>query len=166
MITYTLLNKSEKYTWLPRLFDLYYINMCSIAPSVLSREDERTQWLASVSPALDKAPRQILLCCSDGLLSGFIQYYTRGELLMIEEVQLTTDCQHSTVFLGFIRALIRQLPREIRYVEAYADKRNRRSIDLMHRLGMQELTEAEGSPFLHFKGNAAKILPVFTGNKL
>lgn len=56
------LDKSEKDHWLPQLFDLLYDNMRSIAPSGLSYEQERKEWLAAVSPALEKAPRQIILC--------------------------------------------------------------------------------------------------------
>ena len=53
MITYELLNKSKKSLWLPHLFDLYYHNMKAIAPSGLAYEEERREWLAAVSPALD-----------------------------------------------------------------------------------------------------------------
>ena len=155
MTTYTHMDKTQKDRWLPRLFDLYHNNMNAIAPSGLSYEDERAKWFDAVSPALDKAPRQILLCCSDGELGGYIQYYTRSELLMIEEVQLRADFQRSTVFLSLSRALIRMMPEEIHYVEAYADRRNFRSIDLMQRLGMEQLIDEAG--FAHFRGLTEKI---------
>lgn len=157
MITYKLLDKSEKQLWLPRLFDLYYTNMNTIAPSGLSFYEDRSLWLGAVSPALDKGPRQILLCCKDGELAGYVQYYTLDDLLMIEEVQLTADFLSSTVFLSMVRALIRLLPEGIRYVEAYADIRNHRSIQLMQRLGMELVPEPESSPFVHFRGVAEKV---------
>ena len=162
MITYTHLDKTQKDQWLPRLFDLYYLNMSPIAPSGLSYEEERSQWLSAVSPALDKEPRQVLLCRNDGALAGFIQYYTRGALLMIEEVQLSGRFQGTTVFLALVRALMRLLPEGIGYVEAYADKRNHRSILLMQRLGMEQLQEDQDSPFAHFRGNAAGIRRMFS----
>ena len=56
------LDKTEKDQWLPRLLDLLYENMRSIAPSGLTYQQEKDQFLAAVSPALDKAPRQIILC--------------------------------------------------------------------------------------------------------
>lgn len=157
MMTYALLDKTQKDRWLPRLFALYYENMNPIAPSGLPYEEERAEWLDAVSPALDKAPRQILLCCKDGDLTGYIQYYTRGDLLMIEEVQISPECQSSTVFLTLARALIRMLPEGIRCVEAYADKRNSRSVALMQRLGMDRLQEPEGSAFVHLRGMAEKM---------
>ena len=157
MITYTHPDKTQKDQWLPRLFDLYYLNMSPIAPSGLSYEEERSQWLSAVSPALDKAPRQILLCCKDDELAGYVQYYTREDLLMIEEVQISPDCQHSSVFRSLIRALIRLLPDGVRYVEAYADCRNRRSISLMERLGMTQLPQQEGPRFVHLRGCAGEM---------
>ena len=87
MITFTFLEKSQKEYWLAQLFDLFYDNMRSIAPSTLPYEQEKQQWLCQVSPALEKAPRQIILCFASGLLAGYIQYYTNGNLLMIEEIQ-------------------------------------------------------------------------------
>ena len=165
MITYELLNKTKRPLWLPQLFDLYYHNMKAIAPSGLAYEEERREWLAAVSPALDKAPRQILLCLVDGKLEGYIQYYTREALLMIEEAQLSGSCRNSTAFLGMIRALVRLLPGEIRYVEAYAHRRNARSIALMRRLGMEGLPEPESSPFVHFRGCIAEIRPRFIRNQ-
>ena len=65
MIAISRLNKKEKDQWLPRLFDLLYENMHRIAPSGLNRDQEREQWLSQVSPALDKEPRQVLLCFAD-----------------------------------------------------------------------------------------------------
>ena len=157
-MTYALLNKAEKDCWLPQLFDLFYRNMNTIAPSGMSYEEERAEWLSAVSPALDKAPRQILLCCEDGKLAGYIQYYTRGDLLMIEELQLAAIYQRSTVFFSLVRALVRLLPEGIRYVEAFADSRNRRSIALMKKLGMEILEETE---FVHLRGDAGAIWSFF-----
>ena len=154
---YTLLDKSEKDNLLPELFDLYYNNMSQIAPSELCHEAEQIQWLAAVSPALEKAPRQILLCRNGNDILGYIQYYTRDDLLMIEELQLRGDYQRSTVFISMVRALIRLLPEGLRHVEAYADIRNHRSIQLMQRLGMELVPEPESSPFVHFRGVAEKV---------
>lgn len=160
MITHTLLDKSEKDNLLPELFDLYYNNMSQIAPSGLCYEAEQIQWLAAVSPALEKAPRQILLCRNGYDILGYIQYYTRDDLLMIEELQLRGDYQRSTVFISMVRALIRLLPEGLRHVEAYADKRNLASLALMQRLGMLMLNDEDES-FAHLRGDAGKIRSLF-----
>ncbi len=161
MIRYYLMPKEQKAHWLPLLFDLYYDNMHHIAPSGLSREDERAQWLAAVSPALDKAPRNVLLSTDEDQLLGYIQYYTRGELLMIEEVQITRSYQRTPLFLTLCRRLAEHLPEEIRVIEAYAEIRNTHSQSIMHKLGMTSLPDSEHSLFVHLRGNFAKIRKYF-----
>lgn len=148
----TFLNKAEKERWLPRLFALLYENMNEVAPSGVPYEVERDQFLADVAPALEKAPRQVLMALEDGDLLGYIQYYTREDLLMVEEVQIRKDHQGTLLFLRLCRQLLSALPEEIRVVEAYADRRNHRSRQLMNRLGMVELPEP--GEYLHFRGDA------------
>lgn len=149
------LNKKEKDLWLPRLFDLYYENMHAIAPSGLSYEAEKEAWLAEVSSGLEKAPRQVILCLLDGELAGYLQYYMRENMLMVEELQLKKHLWQTTMFCGFCRYLLSVLPGDLERVEAYAHKPNTRSVHLMEKLGMQAVEE--DSPFVHMAGSAQRI---------
>ena len=149
MLQFSLLNKQDKMRWLPELFDLLYENMCDVAPSDLSRECEKALWLEQVSPALDKAPRQILLCFADRELAGYLQHYIRGDVLMVEELQLKRKFHSTFVFYRFVKHFLPMIPGEVAWVEAYADKRNRLSQKLMTRLGMQLIAQGD-SPFVHF----------------
>lgn len=153
------LDKGEKAVWLPRLFDLLYDNMHSIAPGVLSREQEAAQWLREVSAALDKAPRRIIMAFCGERLAGYLQFYTRQELLVIEEVQLKKEFQKTTAFLQLCRFLGENLPPEIRYIEAYADSRNVLSQKLMEKLGMRKIGEM--SEFVQFRGSFSSVLDRF-----
>ena len=159
MFQFTYLNKQEKEYWLPQLFDLLYDNMKTIAPSGKSYEAEKAEWLANVSPALEKAPRQVLLCFADGELEGFVQFYTRVELLMVEEVQLRKNYHHSFLFYRICKFLQNSLPMEITLVEAYAEKRNLYSQKLMQKLGMGVI--GEDGPFVHLRGQAEPIRKFF-----
>ena len=155
MITFTFLNKKEKELWLPRLFDLLYANMQVICPSENTFDQEKAQWLGDVSPALEKDPRQIILCLNGEKLVGYVQYYTRQNLLMIEEIQVEKSYQRSTVFYGVCKYLARWLPEEITVIEAYAEKRNYHSRSIMGKLGMTKIDE--DGPFVHFQGNLQNI---------
>ena len=161
MIVLSHLNKREKDQWLPILFDLLYENMHRIAPNGLNRDQEREQWLSQVSPALDKEPRQILMCFADGELVGYLQYYTRNDLLMIEEVQISRQYQRTFVFYRLCKHLMDTLPEQVSIIEAYADKRNHASIRLMDKLGMMAVEEDE-SAFIHMRGSAQAIRTIFT----
>lgn len=161
MIRFALLDKAQKAIWLPRLFDLLYTNMQQIAPSGLPREQAWAQWNSQVSPALECAPRQILLCFADDQLAGFAQYYTRKELLMIEELQISPRYQKTGVFGSFCRKLAEFLNEQIMVVEAYADRRNGISHRIMRKLGMEELPE-DDPEFVHLRGAADEIRRMLT----
>ena len=81
MNRFTHLDKSQKEYWLPILFDLLYENMQEVAPDERPREQAKQLWLNEVSPALEKDPRQVLLCFIDDTLVGYIQYYINKNLL-------------------------------------------------------------------------------------
>lgn len=155
------MDKSEKDEWLPRLFGLLHENMKTIAPGELPFDQEQKAYCDNVSRALEKPPRQILLCLEDGALAGFVQYYTRGELLMVEEVQLRRDHQRSLLLRRIVKILAQTLPGEICRVEAYADRRNLRSRALMEKLGMKLLPGEEESPYVHLRGSAGEIRQAF-----
>ena len=159
--TFSYLNKAQKEVWLPGLFDLLYDNMRKIAPSGLSYADEKALWLSQVSPALEKAPRQIILCFSGEELAGFLQYYTRGELLVVEEVQLKKQYQGTFLFFRLCKFLASVLPEGLETVAAYADRRNGRSIRLMEKLGMRQEPDTENSPFVCLRGPICTAATLF-----
>ena len=159
MICY--LDKSQKAQWLPRLFALYYENMHQVAPSGMSYRQEEAVWTTEVSAALEKAPRQILLCLAEGKLVGYVQYYIRENMLMVEEFQLKKTHQATTAFCGLCRFLAAQLPQELERVESYADRRNERSMQLMERLGMVRCQGEENGQFVRFSGKIRQLNPSF-----
>ena len=161
MITVSYLNKGEKEQWLPELFDILYANMRLIAPGGGMYEEEKTQWMANVSPALEKAPRQILLCFAGDTLAGYLQYYTRENFVMVEELQIKAAYQRTAVFRHLGRFLTEVLPADIVFIEAYADRRNGYSRRLMGKLGMVELPDGENTPFVHLRGPADKARKLF-----
>lgn len=158
-MTFCYLDKAEKAIWLPELFELFYDNMHDIAPFSGSFQQEQQNWIAEISPALDKAPRQIILCHADGKLAGYIQYYIRGSMLMVEELQVRKEYQRTCLFYRFCRYLLSVLPRDLQTIEAYAHKGNHHSIRMMERLGMQICEEA--APFVHLRGPAEAVCRFF-----
>lgn len=154
MVKFAYLNKAEKDQWLPQLFDLLYENMSQITPTGLSYEEEKAQWFSNVSPALDKAPRQVLMGFVDDELACYIQYYIREDLLMVEEVQIRKRYQGGLLFLRLCRRLMAAVPDGVRVVEAYADRRNLNSQKLMRKLGMVPVPEEADAPFVHMRGIA------------
>lgn len=157
MTEFKYLNKTEKKTILPLLFDIFYTNTVELAPSEKSYELQRDEWLSEVSPALEKEPRKVILCYSEGELAGFLMYYTRGELLMVEELQLKKKFQRTRMFYFLCKHLMSILPSDISIVEAYALKNNLNSQGIMQYLGMNFVPHEIGFPLVHLRGSAQKI---------
>ena len=161
MVLLSIMNKAEKDIWLPQLFDLLYENMHSIAPGELPYSQERENWLTEVCGALAKIPRQIVLCMDGDILAGYVQYYTRGDLLMIEEIQLRKRYQRTLLFYSLCKYFADNFADHISYVEAYADKRNTYSQSIMSKLGMSVVDDMKDSQYLHFRESAASIMHRF-----
>ena len=151
------LDKNSEMHLMEPLFDLLYENMRFIAPSGLSYEEEKQQWLSEVVPAMAKAPRQIVLMYDGDILAGYLQYYIRNELFMVEEIQIRKDCRSTSLFAALWKFMLRVIPKDTHTIEAYADPRNQASRQLMEKLGMEPVTDAACTPLLHFRGSMNKL---------
>lgn len=149
------LDKEKERHLLDALFGLMHENMHTIAPSAMPREAEKKLWISCISDALTKPPRQIALLFSGDELAGFCMYYVNGGVFMIEELQLQRNFGHTTLIMELVRFLGCVLPRDVRFLEAFTDRRNERSRVLMERLGMEQVEE-DGS-FLHYRGKMDTI---------
>ena len=147
------LDKEKELHLLEQLFDLLYENMRTIAPSDLPYEEEKQQWLSQVGPAMAKAPRQIVLIYDKERLAGYLQYYIRNNLFMVEEIQLRQDCRSTSLFAALWKFMIRIIPEDIHFIEAYADPRNQASRRMMEKLGMKIVEESSDAHFLHFRSS-------------
>lgn len=150
-----ILDKENEMGLLGELFDILYRNMESVAPFQGSFQEEKAEWIACVGAALEKPPRQMLLLYAGETLAGFCMYYIRGDTLMIEEVQITGAYQRTMLAAELFRFIRRNLLPQVRWIEAYADRRNTASQRLMIKLGMEQIGDDEN--FLHFRGNAVRI---------
>ena len=146
------LDKHSEMHLMEPLFDLLYENMRSIAPSGLGYEEEKQQWLSEVVPAMAKAPRQIVLMYDGDSLAGYLQYYIRNELFMVEEIQIRKDCRSTSLFAALWKFMLRVIPEDTHIIEAYADPRNLSSRRLMEKLGMQPVEDSSCGNLLHFRG--------------
>ena len=153
------MEKGKKEEILPTLFDLYYENMCSIAPFDAAYGKERAIWIACIAEALEKPQRRILLCVAGDQIVAFAQYYTREDMVMIEELQIRRDYQRTILFLRLARKLAGCLPGESSVLEAYADRRNQNSLRLMERLGMKIVDRDDR--FCHLRGDFGGIKKIF-----
>ena len=146
------LDKSQKDSVLQYLYEILYSNMSKIVPMNNSYDD----WMSRVSPTLEKEQRQILLICDGDKIVGFFQYFVNNGLFMMEEIQLCDPYKGSGAFRELYAYLTGIIPENTELVEAYADKVNHKSIEILTHLGLEIIGEDES--FYHFRGRYENIL--------
>ena len=145
---------------LPDIFRILHSNMSIIAPTNNSYEDDFEIWSSHIIPAMQKEQRQIVLMYVDNKLVGFFQYYINCDTnsLMMEEIQIEKAFQGTGLFSEFYNWLIKSLPKNIMYVEAYANKKNLKSQSILKHLGLVESGENKNGNSFYFKGAYVNLL--------
>ena len=158
-ISFRYLQKPPTPDVLDEIFDILATNMRVIAPTGLTYEEDRAQWLSCVPPALEKDARQIILIHDRNELIGFFQYYVTADhsLFMMEEIQFKPAYHGSGLFSDLYRYLLPRLPADIQAVEAYADKRNKKSLAVLSHLGLTVIGENKNGISYHLRGSFAEL---------
>ena len=152
MTRFYFLKKSEKDTWLPILFDLFYENMQYVAESDKSYNDEKNWWIPTISEALERDPRNIIMFDVDGEFAGFFMYYIREKTIVAEELQIVKKHQRTRLLYRLCKHLIEALGDDAEYIEAYAHRQNLNSQKLMKYLMMKEREDLADPSFVGFCG--------------
>ena len=151
-ITFAFLNKSDFPTLANELFSILADNMEKIAPTGNAREADFKCWFDGVSGGIKHDERQIVLIKKSGGIIGFFQYYSNADTFMMEEIQLRPDYQKKGIFRKLYGFLIDNMNSNIRFVEAYANKNNSKSIGILKKLGLEKIGINKNGCSLHFKG--------------
>jgi RimJ/RimL family protein N-acetyltransferase len=158
-ISFRYLPKPPSPDILEEIFTILAANMRTIAPTGMTYEEDRAQWLSCVPPALEKEARQIVLIYDRDELIGFFQYYVTADhsVFMMEEIQFKPAYHGSGLFGDLYRYLIPRLPEDIQAVEAYADKRNRKSLAVLAHLGLTVIGENKNGISYRLRGSYAEL---------
>ena len=158
-VVFRYLPKPPSSALLDEIFGILATNMRRIAPTGLTYEEDRAQWMACVPPALTKDARQMVLIYVGGELAGFFQYYVTADhsVFMMEEIQFKEAYRESGLFGELYRFLIPKLPADIVSVEAYADKRNTKSLGVLGHLGLTVIGENKNGISWHLRGDFAVL---------
>ncbi len=154
------LDKRKLDVFLPRLFEILHSNMSLIAPTNNSYNDDFEIWSSHVILAIQKEQRQIVLMYVERELVGYFQYNINSDTdsIMMEEIQIIKEFQGTGLFSEFYNWLIKNLPKDIMYVEAYANKKNYKSQSILKLLGLVELGENKNGNSFYYKGKYVDLL--------
>ena len=151
------LRKDEADSVLPKLFAILHANMSRIAPTGNSYDEDLSFWISCVAPALEKEPRQIVLLKDEEMIAGYFQYYVNDGVFMMEEIQFRDEYKGSGLFAELFTWLTGIIPKETKFVEAYAHKNNEKSIAVLSHLGLEIIGENKNGICYHFRGNYEKL---------
>lgn len=138
---------------LPKLFDILYGNMSVIAPTGDSYQEDRDSWIPCMLEALQKPQRKMLTIHAGDELAGFFLYYVNNGLFMMEEIQLKPEYHGSGVFHQLYRYLFTVIPEDTEWVEAYANRENRKSQGILGHLGLNCIGENKNGHMYHYRGS-------------
>ena len=138
-----------------QIFDILADNMSVIAPTGNSREEDFNCWFCAVSDGLERDERQIILIKNGTEIIGFFQYYVNEDTLAMEEIQLA--------FRNLYGFLFKNIPHSLKYVKAFANKKNEKSILILQRLGLKISGENKNGNSYFFTGDFADLLKWYKG---
>lgn len=157
-ISFAYANKLDLEYLLPHLFQILYVNMSLIAPTSNSYEEDFKIWFSNVYPVLQMSQRQIILMYNENNIIGYFQYYVNADTLMMEEIQIEKTYHGTGIFSTFYSWLVRQLPNDIKTVEAYAHKQNTKSQRILEHLGLHRIGENKNGNSYFYKGKYQNLL--------
>lgn len=163
-IGFQYLDKKDFASLSRQIFDILADNMSVIAPTGNSREEDFNCWFSAVSDGLEREERQIILIKKGTEIIGFFQYYVNEDTLAMEEIQLISEYHgKANIFRNLYGFLFENIPHSLKYVKAFANKQNEKSILILQKLGLKKAGENKNGNSYFFTGDFADLLNWYKG---
>lgn len=157
MITFKLLSKNDAESVCTSLFKILHSNMSVIAPTGNSFEEDLALWSAAFKMQLNDDARQVVLIYDNELI-GYFQYSLKDKTFMMEDIQFAKAYQGTGVFRKLYSYLVRIVPSDMLYAEAYVSKQNEKSQNVCKHLGLKIIGENKNGLSYHLRGDYSEIL--------
>ncbi len=157
-VTFEYLNKADFTAISPVIFGILADNMELIAPTGNSRDEDYKYWYEGVGEGLKRDERQIILIKDNDCIIGFFQYYTNPDTFMMEEIQFKSEYQGRNVFRSLYGFLLLNIRHDIKFVEAYANTANHKSIGILEKLGLSKIGTNKNGNSYHFRGDYSDLI--------
>lgn len=165
MFDFKYINKSQIEVLAPDLFEILYSNMSLVAPTNNSYSEDFEVWRSYLISAVKERERQIVLMYAKDELAGYFQYTVNAvsSTLIMEEIEIKKKHQGTGVFSELYRWLVKQLPENIKSVEAYVNKSILKSQAVLEHLGLNATGENKNGNSFHYEGHYADLLRRYCG---
>ena len=161
MIKFHFLKQDDFKQYADDLFSILYDNMNQIAPTGNSREEDFAFWFDANKEELKNENRHIIVSIQKETneIAGYFQYSVQNNILLMEEIQIKKFYQGKYNIFERIYALVfANMKDDVDFVEAYANKKNTKSIGILGKLGLSIIGENNRGTSYHFRGTYADLL--------
>ena len=148
------------------LFSILYDNMIQIAPTGNSREEDFAFWFYANKEELKNKNRRIIVSVQKvtNEIVGYFQFSVQSNILLMEEIQIRKIYQGNyNIFEGFYELFLTNMKDDVVFVEAYANKKNTKSIGILGKLGLSIVGENNRGTSYHFRGTYTDLLKWYNG---
>ena len=156
--TFTYLSKQELLEMLPELFAVLSENMRQIAPTGNTYEEDYRCWRNYAVPEMEKESYKTVIMRAGDTFAGYFQYRIHEDSLMMAEIQFKKEFQGSGMFTAFYTWLVKQLTKDLAFVEAYTAKTNIKMQGILEHLGLSKAGENKNGRSFYYKGAYAKLV--------
>lgn len=166
MFDISFLRRDEFEQYAEVLFSILYDNMSRIAPTGNSREEGYLYWFDANKEELKNENRHIIIIVQKETneIAGFFKYSVQNDVFFMEEIQIRKSYQGKyNIFEKIYRFVLDNMKDGVCVLEAYADKRNIKSIGILGKLGLGIVGENKNGISYHFRGTYADFLNWYNG---
>ena len=155
MLEFSYLSKNEFNKYASELFSVLYDNMTQIAPTGNSREEDYKLWYEAMSNEMQSNKRHIIVISTGNMteIIGFFKYSINECVFVMEDIQIKAlyrgKCNIFRSLYGFV---LEHICEELCIVEAYADKKNAKSLGILEKLGLAIVGENKNGISYHLRG--------------
>ena len=161
MVDFHFLKQDEFEQYANELFSILYDNMSQIAPTGNGREEDFLSWFEANKEGLKNTNRHIIISVRKETheIVGYFQYTVQNNVLLMEEIQIRKTYQGKyNIFEKIYGLVLANMREDVHVVEAYANKKNTKSIGILGKLGLSIVGENKNGTSYHFRGTYADLL--------
>ena len=169
MVEFSYLSKNEFNKYASQLFSVLYDNMTEIAPTGNSREEDYKSWYKAMCGEMQSDKRHIIVISNANMkeIIGFFKYSINEGVFVMEDIQIKAlyrgKCNIFRSLYGFVHEHINE---DIRFVEAYADKKNTKSLAILEKLGLSVVGENKNGISYHLRGTYEDLVNWYKGESV
>ena len=161
MLNYSYLKKENFDTVARTLFEILANNMDGIAPTGNPREDDYKTWYADVAPKMKNDEVEIVLVTDNetGEIAAFFENHIENDTFVMDEIQISKEYHgKGNVFRNIFGFVIENIGSDCLYVEAAANKLNKKSIGVLGTLGLEKAGELHNGGCVLMRGKYTDLL--------